>query len=194
MEAEQKLGHKNHLEPLTIHINSDSSRSKPTVTSDDKSVTTATVPNVYTLYTKPQLGIGERAILIKTPHGNVLWDLIAYIDDDTVQAIKAHGELKAICISHPHYYTTHLEWTEAFDCPVYFSADDQEWLSRKDIKNRRRLIQGATEEILPGMTAVKVGGHFPGSLVLHWNKILFLGDSLVTQPVSAPRIVKALLQ
>jgi glyoxylase-like metal-dependent hydrolase (beta-lactamase superfamily II) len=138
------------------------------------------------MYTLPKLGIGERAIIVLTPDGTVMWDLLAYMDDETIRALKAppFNGLKAIVISHPHYYTNHLDWAEEFDCPVYISAEDEEWVSRKDAKGRRRLIKGRTEEIVPGVTAIKVGGHFPGSLVLHWKKMLFLADSLVTQPVS----------
>ena len=43
---------------------------------------------------------------------------------------------------------------------------------------------GTTEEVLPGVKAVKTGGHFPGSLVLHWEKKLFIADTVVTVPVS----------
>lgn len=66
------------------------------------------------------------------------------------------------------------------------------------------MIGGVSWEIVEGVTAVKVsghyvvlmlskftdiwtrqvGGHFPGSLVLHWDKKLFIADSLVTAPVS----------
>ena len=35
---------------------------------------------------------------------------------------------------------------------------------------------------MPGVLAVKLGGHFPGSLVLLWNKMLFVADTLVTTP------------
>lgn len=138
------------------------------------------------MYTSPKLGIGERVVLIPTPDGTVMWDLLAYIDDETVRALKAppFNGLKAIVISHPHYYTNHLDWAEAFDCPVYIAAEDEEWVSRTDTNNRRRLITSPTQEIVPGLTAIKVGGHFPGSLVLHWKNMLFLADSLVTQPVS----------
>lgn len=138
------------------------------------------------MYTSPKLGIGERVVLIPTPDGTVMWDLLAYIDDETVRALKAppFNGLKAIVISHPHYYTNHLDWAEAFDCPVYIAAEDEEWVSRTDTNNRRRLITAPTQEIVPGLTAIKVGGHFPGSLVLHWKKMLLLADSLVTQPVS----------
>ena len=46
-------------------------------------------------------------------------------------------------------------------------------------------MQGSSETILPGVTAVKTGGHFDGSLVLHWEKKLFIADSIVTVPVSS---------
>ena len=63
------------------------------------------------------------------------------------------------------------------------SIEDAKWLERTDVKDVRKLIQGATETILEGVTAVKTGGHFDGSLVLHWEDKLFIADSLVTVPV-----------
>lgn len=148
------------------------------------------MPNAYTLHTTPKLGIGERPILLTTPHGTVMWDLLAYLDSATIAQLHAppfHG-LKAIVISHPHYYTNHLDWAEAFDCPVYIAAEDEEWVNRAETQGgRRRLIHGPTEEIVPGVTAIKVGGHFPGSLVLHHEGKLLMGDSLVTMPVSRRR-------
>ncbi|KAF2662821.1 hypothetical protein K491DRAFT_3458 [Lophiostoma macrostomum CBS 122681] len=129
-----------------------------------------------------QLGIGERAILLTTPAGNVLWDLIAYLDQDTVDFVKGKGGLKAIVISHPHFYTTHLEWARIFSCPVYVSAADEEWLNRKDGYGLRRLVSSATEEIVPGVTMIRTGGHFDGSCVLHWDGQLFIADSFMTVP------------
>ncbi len=35
-----------------------------------------------------QFGIGQGARLIRTPHGNVLWDLIAYLDQGTVDKVR----------------------------------------------------------------------------------------------------------
>ncbi|KAK5005711.1 hypothetical protein LTR28_007372 [Elasticomyces elasticus] len=129
-------------------------------------------------------GIGQRAILLQTPGGNILWDLIAFLDEKTVNFINSKGGLEAIVISHPHYYTTHLEWAERFNCPVYISAEDEIWLNREDDakSSSRRYIEGTTETILDGVTAVKTGGHFPGSLVLHWDEKLFIADTFVTVP------------
>ena len=91
-------------------------------------------------------------------------------------------------VSHPHYYTTYVEWWEAFKCPIYVGSDDQEWLCRKPppSKDVLRFIQGPAgcrEEIVKGVTAIKTGGHFPGSLVLHWGQRLFIADTIVTVPV-----------
>lgn len=94
------------------------------------------------------------------------------------------GGLRCIVISHPHFYTTHVEWARAFDCPVYVSKEDAVWLNRSDSGVDRRLIEGGTETVLQGVTAIKTGGHFDGSLVLHWDEKLFIADSLLTIQVS----------
>ncbi|KAF3001933.1 hypothetical protein E8E13_006846 [Curvularia kusanoi] len=133
--------------------------------------------------TRKQLGIGERAILLQTPHGNVLWDLIAFLNQETVDFINEKGGLKAIVISHPHFYTTHLEWAAQFKCPVYVAADDAEWLSREDRNGVRQPYKGA-KEVLPGVTVVQCGGHFDGSSVLHWEKKLFIADTMMSVPSS----------
>lgn len=125
-----------------------------------------------------------------------MWDCITYLDQATVDFIASRGGLRGIVISHPHYYTTHLDWARTFDCPVWFSQEDaEEWVSRGDGEGRRRLIsKGKVEEDVLGggeegkgegevVKAIKVGGHFPGSLVLLWEKKLFVADSLVTTPV-----------
>ena len=137
------------------------------------------------IHTEPKFAIGQRCVLLETPAGNVLWDCITYLDQETVDFIRAKGGLKAIVISHPHYYTSHLDWAKTFDCPVYFSLEDVEWVSQPDPDGRRNLIEGTFEDIIDGVEAIKVGGHFPGSLVLLWEKKLFIADSLVTTPVSA---------
>lgn len=73
---------------------------------------------------------------------------------------------------------------------MYLSSEDQEWLNRADSpeKPHRIFIEGSTQEILPSITAIKTGGHFLGSLVLHYDKILLLADSIMTVPVSYSRI------
>jgi hypothetical protein len=60
----------------------------------------------WSIRTEPPFGIGQRAFFIKTPFGNVLWDCIAYFDEDTIKWIRQMGGLDAVVISHPHYYST----------------------------------------------------------------------------------------
>ncbi|CAK1363718.1 hypotheticalsprotein [Cercospora beticola] len=139
-------------------------------------------PRLISISTTPKFGIGQRAILICTPSGNILWDLIAYLDQETVDFINSKAGLKAIVISHPHYYTTHLDWAKTFNCPVYVSKEDEEWVCRKDGEGRRKLIENEVEEIVEGVKAIKVGGHFPGSLVLLWEGMLFIADSFLITP------------
>ena len=142
----------------------------------------------WSLWTEPKIAIGQRAILIRTPHGNVLWDCITYLDPETVEWINGLGGLAAIVISHPHYYTTHLEWAETFDCPVYLSWEDKEWLNRLDrLGKARTFIEGTEEEIevrgeKTGVIVLKPGGHFPGSLVCLAFGRLLVADTLVTTP------------
>jgi glyoxylase-like metal-dependent hydrolase (beta-lactamase superfamily II) len=135
----------------------------------------------------PHFSIGQRALLIETSAGNILWDCIALIDTPTVAAINARGGLKAIAISHPHYYTTNAEWSAAFGgVPVYLHADDQGWVQRP-----HKAIQFWTGETLPldgGVTLIRCGGHFEGGTVLHWTGgadnqgVILSGDILqVTQ-------------
>ena len=60
---------------------------------------------VTEIYTEPKFGIGQSARLIKTPEGNVLWDCVSLLDEGTVREIEGRGGLKAVVISHPHFYT-----------------------------------------------------------------------------------------
>ena len=97
-------------------------------------------------------------------------------------------------ITNPHYYTTHPEWARTFHCPVYISAEDEEWVNRAaSVTAPRRPITEPTLDVVPGVAAIKTGGHFPGSLVLLWKKELFIADSIVTVPVRGLRILPHLL-
>ena len=83
-------------------------------------------PGIIGIGTQPQFAIGQRALLIRTPNGNVLWDCISMLDAATVTLIKALGGLRAIAISHPHFYTTMSEWSRAFGgVPVHLHAADR---------------------------------------------------------------------
>jgi hypothetical protein len=124
-------------------------------------------PNLIAIVTLPAFGIGQRAQLLRTPQGNILWDCISLVDRATIEMIKAMGGLASIAISHPHYYTTMVEWSQAFGgIPIHLHAADRKWIMRDD--PAIALWQGETKELLPGVTLVCAGGHYPGGVVLHW--------------------------
>lgn len=145
-------------------------------------------PNIWSVRTEPKFAIGNRAELIRTPAGNVLFDLIPFLDQATVDKITYLGGLKAIVISHPHYYSTWAEWSRTFKCPVYVGAADKEWLERLDTTGAE--IRFLTETYTSikvdgrdtGAVAIVAGGHFPGSLLLHWENLLFIADTIFTSP------------
>ncbi len=90
-------------------------------------------PGVIGIGTQPSFAIGQRALLVCTPSGNVLWDCIAMPDPATITLMNGLGGLKAIGISHPHFYTTMVEWSRAFgDVPIHLHADDHRWIMRLD--------------------------------------------------------------
>jgi hypothetical protein len=116
---------------------------------------------------EPRVGIGQRAVLVKSEYGNILWDCISLIDDQTVAEIEARGGLAAIAISHPHFYASMVEWSRAFGgVPVYLDAADRAWVMRSD--PALVLFEDDHLEIAPDMTLIRCGGHFSGSTVLHW--------------------------
>jgi hypothetical protein len=126
-------------------------------------------PGIIGIGTEPKFAIGQRALLICTPSGNVLWDCISFLDAATITLINALGGLKAIAISHPHFYTTMGEWSRAFGgVPVHTHADDARWIMRPD--PTIKLWQGETLALMPDITLIRGGGHFPGGAMLHWAK------------------------
>src|SRR5438552_5346016 len=126
-------------------------------------------PGLIGIGSQPAVAIGQRALLVCTPSGNVLWDCISLIDAATVTLIKGLGGLAAIAISHPHFYTSMVEWSRAFaNVPIYLHAADQRWVMRPDAAIKH--WQGETLTLLPDVTLIRCGGHFPGGTVLHWSK------------------------
>src|SRR6478736_253256 len=60
---------------------------------------------------EPPFAIGQRALLVRTPHGNVMWDCISLLDQRARRQIADLGGIAAICLSHPHFYAAAvLHW------------------------------------------------------------------------------------
>ncbi len=124
----------------------------------------------------PGFAIGQRALLVKSTAGNVLWDCIAYLDDEIVERISAAGGLAAIAISHPHYYAAMVEWAHAFACPIYLHEAERKWVMRPD--SSVQFWSGETHSLGGGVTLIRCGGHYEGGQVLHWasERALLSGD------------------
>lgn len=114
----------------------------------------------------PSFAIGQRALLLRTAHGNILWDCIATLDAATVTMIEGLGGIDAIAISHPHFYTTMVEWARAFTARIHLHAADKQWIMRND--PAIELWDGETKPLWEDVTLVRCGGHFTGGAVLHW--------------------------
>jgi glyoxylase-like metal-dependent hydrolase (beta-lactamase superfamily II) len=144
-------------------------------------------PNLIGIGTVPEFAIGQRALFLRTPQGNFLWDCITLIDDATIEMISAMGGLRGIAISHPHYYSAMLEWSAAFDnAPIFLHAADREWVMQGAAAVE--FWEGGRKELAPGLTLIHCGGHFAGGTVLHWGAgaegrgALFSGDILQVGP------------
>jgi glyoxylase-like metal-dependent hydrolase (beta-lactamase superfamily II) len=127
----------------------------------------------------PSFAIGQRALLVKSAAGNLLWDCIPYVDDALVERVGAEGGLAGIAVSHPHFHSAMVEWAHAFGCPVHLHESVRKHVVRPDAAIR--YWQGDSFELGGGLTLVRCGGHFDGSQVLHWRdgRALFTADTVM---------------
>ncbi len=140
---------------------------------------------LYELKMNPTFAIGQRALLVLSPGGNILWDCIPLLDKPTTEFIKSKGGLKVIAFSHPHFYSTMNDWAEIFDCPVYIHQNDEQWIVNRG--NRVTLWSGKEKELWDGIKLINIGGHFPGSSILHIPSlssegVVLCGDTFVISP------------
>src|SRR5690349_3102917 len=124
-------------------------------------------PGLIGIGIEPPFAIGQRALFLRTPKANVLWDCLPLLDEAVVEMITALGGISAIAISHPHYYSSMVEWSLAFGgVPIYLHAADRQWVMRPD--SAIVFWEGETRGLHDGLTLVRCGGHFEGGTVLHW--------------------------
>ncbi len=139
-------------------------------------------PDLYAVECVPELGIGQRGLLLRTGHGNLLWEPPGFIDDAGIAAIEALGGIAVITASHPHLTGSSIQWSQAFGrVPVLVAAADQEWIRRPDPVIR---LWDSQYGLLPGVRMIQCGGHFAGSSIVHWpagaagEGALLTGDSI----------------
>lgn len=138
-------------------------------------------PTLFSLQVTPLFAFGNRALLVISPEGNILWDCIPLLNQEIIDFISSKGGIKAIAFSHPHFYSNVNEWAEVFDCLVYIHAADDQWMFNKG--PRIRFWQGSERQLWDGISIINTGGHFPGSSVLRVPGLsadgaLLAGDSI----------------
>jgi hypothetical protein len=142
-------------------------------------------PGLFGVGIEPSVGIGQRALLVQTASGNVLWDCIPLLDDAARARLSELGGIAAICMSHPHFYGAYVEFADAFDARVLIARADAGWVRRPS--PRVELFDDEVEPV-PGLTLARIGGHFDGAAVLHWpagaegRGALFTGDTVQVVP------------
>ncbi len=141
---------------------------------------------LYSLTVEPHFAIGQRAFLVQHESGNILWDCLSLVDREIIARIGELGGISAIAISHPHYYSSMLEWSAAFGgVPVHIHADDGNWVQR----GGGTLKPWTGERLSVGpATMIRCGGHFDGASVLYcpWlmqgRGALLTGDTIQVVP------------
>ncbi len=145
-------------------------------TNDIKQIAT----NLYAIKTTPRFAIGQQAYLIQTPEGNILWDCISLLDQQTIGTIKKLGGIRTIAISHPHFYSTMIDWAETFNADLFIHQADKAYVMQPS--SQIQFWDGGRLELHSEVSLINTRGHFDGATVLHWpqgadgNGALLTGD------------------
>jgi len=131
----------------------------------------------------PGFAINQRALFLPTDAGNILWECVSLVTDEAVAALKGRGGVDRIVISHPHFYSCMVEWSEALGgVPILLHEADKSWVQRAS--PRIEFWDGDIKRLSDGVALIRCGGHFTGSTALHWRDgpgkggALFPGDAL----------------
>ena len=124
-------------------------------------------PRLLGIGTEPEFAIAQRALLVQSPAGNLLWDCISLLEDNTIAEVRARGGIRAIAISHPHFYSSMVEWAEHFDAEIYLHAADRR-VGHARQSTQFSFGKASTFPLWDDLTLINCGGHFEGGTVLHW--------------------------
>jgi len=117
---------------------------------------------------EPSFAIGQRALLLRESDGCVMWDCVPLATEAAIAHVRSLGGLKAIAISHPHYYGALADWSAAFgNAPVYLHEADSAWITRP----HPAIVSwsGDSMSLSGDILLLRAGGHFPGGTMLHWR-------------------------
>lgn len=148
-------------------------------------------PGLTGIGAEPAVAIGQRSLVIKTTAGNLLWDPSGFIDEAAIEAVRDLGGLRYLTASHPHFYGSIATWSRATGAEILVPEADASWLhaligeAGGDLPIR---TWSGSLGVLPGVTLIQCGGHFPGSAVVHWSGaadglgVLLTGDTIFVTP------------
>ncbi len=132
---------------------------------------------------QPSFAIDQRALYLPTDAGNILWESLSLVTPAAVAELEARGGVDLIVISHPHFYASMVEWSEALGgVPILLHETDAAWVQRPSANIR--FWRGDVHALSDAVTLIRCGGHFPGSAALHWRDgprpggSLYPGDGL----------------
>jgi len=143
-------------------------------------------PGMVGIGSVPQIGIGQRMLLIPQQGGGVLWECTPLVTEAAVARIRALGGVRAMAISHPHFYASMVAWSEALGgVPIWLHEANRDWVMQPS--EHIRYWSGETLDLGQDVTVVRCGGHFVGSSVLHWpgedgKGVLLTGDTIMVVP------------
>lgn len=123
-------------------------------------------PDLWGVGVEPTFAIGQRALLVRTPDGNLLWDCVPLLAPSAVARLRELGGVRAVAVSHPHFYTGVARFAAAFGAEVLLHDADRMHVTEPG--PHLRFWAGETLSPFGGLTLVRAGGHFAGGTVLHW--------------------------
>src|ERR1700731_358301 len=89
-------------------------------------------PGLLGVGVDPPVAIGQRALVIQTAEGNLLWDPPGFLDEQGVAAVRDAGGLRVVTASHPHFYGSIVQWSRAFGAEILLPEADVHWLTSPD--------------------------------------------------------------
>ena len=89
-------------------------------------------PNLTGIGITPSFSIGQRALLLQTPSGNVLYDCISLLDDNAIAAItRTRRHSRNLLLASPLLRQHGQSWSLAFDdAPIIVPQADREHIMR----------------------------------------------------------------
>jgi hypothetical protein len=149
-------------------------------------------PGLVGVGVEPSFAIGQRALHVES----LLWDCVPLVDDPGVEGIET------IAISHPHYYTTMVDWAERFDARVLLHEADREWVMRPS--PRIEYWSGERQKISDALELVRLGADGRGVLLSgdilqvvsdrNWVSFMWSYPNLIPLPVAEIERIRAVVE